>query len=318
MIGNLTMTKPPVLAFVHVHYPEIWDDMKDALVERIKLPFHLLVTSSYPKESIHFPTAANLLSTRFLPVENRGRDIRPFLQALSETPDFTFGLKLHTKKSPQRLDGSQWRSEMMGSLLPSAAGTADIVARMEADERIGFVTPAGFALSVKPWVLVNGPGMEKVMSSLGHALAEDDHTDAFFAAGSMFWFRREALAALAQDKILALFEPEEGQLDGTIAHAMERLFPVEARRQGYLSLAIPALLASRPGMDRSAVLALARQYADIPSTYFPAPYVEALPPGTTLPQLEPRTAGHSTLRSLYHRLPMGLRMLMRRLLLRHQ
>ena len=309
------MVKSSILLFVHVHYPDIWGEISALLEDRIRRSFRLVVTSSHPEEMIPPPQTPHLLSFRFLPTENRGRDIRPFLQAMEAAGDFELGLKLHTKKSPQRADGPQWRGEVMTSLLPSAEGVEAIVAGMEADPRIGFVTPGGFALSVRPWVLVNAPGMERVMGELGHALAVEDMEDAYFAAGSMFWFRRQALSALASEPILNLFEPEEGQLDGTIAHAMERLFPVEARRQGFLSLSVPALLASHPDMPEDALRALARAHADRPSTYFPAPYVAALPPGTPMEPL-PTRGGRALLRAVYHRLPVGLRLALRRALLR--
>ena len=147
------------------------------------------------------------------------------------------------------------------SSLPPARGANTIVARMRADRRIGFVTPAGFCLSVRPWVLVNASGMHGVMSAIGADLTESTLDDVFFAAGSMFWFRRLALAALADRKVSELFEAEEGQVDGTIAHAIERLFPVEARRRGYLSLAVPALVSSSPDMPMAELLELARRHA---------------------------------------------------------
>jgi lipopolysaccharide biosynthesis protein len=55
-----------------------------------------------------------------------------------------------------------------------------------------------------------------------------------FPAGSMFWFRVAALAGL-DDFILAEddFEPECGQTDGTLAHAVERLVALFAEQRGY-------------------------------------------------------------------------------------
>jgi lipopolysaccharide biosynthesis protein len=277
MMDNAKKTELPIAIFVHVHYPDIWRDMSLLLAQRITRPFHLIVTTSHLQEQIALPRTRHMLSARILPVENRGRDILPFLEALAVTGDFGLGVKLHTKKSPQRKDGAAWRGEVLDSLIPAhGAQLKAIILRLQADPRIGFVAPAGFCLSVKPWILINAPGMVTVMRSLGSELVEEDLEDCYFAAGSMFWFRRSSLAALAAPAVRDLFEAEEGQLDGTIAHAMERLFPVEARRRGFLSLAMPGLLASRPAMESAQLQQLARRHADVPSTYFPAPYVAAL------------------------------------------
>jgi lipopolysaccharide biosynthesis protein len=253
--------------FVHIHYPEIWREMSELLAKRLVVPFHLIMTTSHQSDHIVISKTRYLLSARILRVANCGRDILPFLEALATMEDFELGLKLHTKKSPQRADGAEWLSESLDSLVPPRGSRLrTVIRRLGADRRIGFVPPAGFCLSVKPWVLSNAPGMVTVMHTLGADLTESDLDDTYFAAGSMFWFRRPALAALAEPRVRALFEPEEGQFDGTIAHAMERLFPVEARRQGFLSLAVPALLESRPVMARAPILELVRRHADVPST----------------------------------------------------
>ena len=278
MIGTTTKANTPIAVFVHVHYPEIWEEISLRLVRWLKVPFHLILTSSRPTDGIVVPKATAILSTRVLRMENRGRDILPFLRALALTPEFDIGLKLHTKRSPQREDGALWRASVLSSLLPPGRRTGRIVQRLRADPRIGMVAPAGFCLSVKPWVLRNAPGMLSIMSARGAGLVESDLDDAYFAAGSMFWFRRPALAELASPALAELFETEDGQLDGTIAHAMERLFGVETRRQGYFSLAMPALTSSDPATPDAELLALARRHADVPSIYFPAPNVPALPP----------------------------------------
>ncbi len=50
----------------------------------------------------------------------------------------------------------------------------------------------------------------------------------------MFWFAPDALkplATVAEDQLA--FEPEVGQQDGTLAHALERVFAPLARAQGF-------------------------------------------------------------------------------------
>ena len=122
----------------------------------------------------------------------------------------------------------------------------EIVDRISADRRIGFVAPGGFCLPVEPWILQNGAALDTLMADLGHTLVPADMSGTYFAAGNMFWFRRPALQMLGADALPALFETEAAQLDGNVAHSMERIFPIEARRQGYLTVAMPALLASSP------------------------------------------------------------------------
>jgi lipopolysaccharide biosynthesis protein len=304
----------PVTVFVHVHYPDIWLDMSRLLSERLTIPFRLVLTSSLPATEITIPRASSLLSVSFFQVENRGRDILPFLRALAETQDFEIGLKLHTKKSPQREDGALWRAEILDSLLPLNPALTTIVEHMQADQRMGFVAPGGFCLSVGPWILQNAVGLNRVASVLGISVDEHDLHNVFFAAGSMFWFRRSALAALTIPALMLLFESEEGQQDGTTAHAIERLFPVEARRQGYVSLAVSALMACKPGMSLAELQELARDHADIPNRYFPGPNVPALP---LMPRSEVAALQHLTdrLATLYRSIvPEAVRVSLRRLM----
>jgi hypothetical protein len=55
----------------------------------------------------------------------------------------------------------------------------------------------------------------------------------FFPAGDMFWFRGMAIKSFVEMKLTAQdFEPEEGQVDATLAHAVERLFPYFAGKKG--------------------------------------------------------------------------------------
>ena len=174
----------PVTVFAHIYYPDIWQDMVAIINERLTLPFHLVLTACDAEHFDTLPEAPCLLSVEKILVENRGRDIRPFLQALAAKRDTDIGLKLHTKKSPQRADGAQWRTAVLDSLLPKR-GAEKIIASLRADQRIGLVSPADFCLSVMPWILLNAPGMIKVMSALGAQLDESDLEDTYFAAGAI-------------------------------------------------------------------------------------------------------------------------------------
>ena len=73
--------KPPLTIFAHAYYPDVWREMARRL-EMLTLPYQLVLTSPYRQSEIHFP--ANAVAVEFRTIENRGRDIRPFLVALRE------------------------------------------------------------------------------------------------------------------------------------------------------------------------------------------------------------------------------------------
>lgn len=313
----MDQAKPPsikdIAVFVHVHYLDVWAELSRLIAERINVPFRLIVTTSLQDAVLAKPDTIQMTSMEVIAVENRGRDILPFIRALAQNRDFDIGLKLHTKKSPQRSDGDAWRNEIYQQLMPSHGATAELVAAMTADRRIGLVAPDGFSLSVRPWIFGNGPSMMAAMATLGRELTEDELDNVFFAAGSMFWFRREGLSTLTNEGLQSLFEPEEGQFDGTTAHAVERLFPIVVSRQGLVSTSRAALLAAGPGVPTDRLVALARKHADIPNVYFPAAGIAA---GADTTPAAPPTSAISLVRTVVRACPAPLSRLVRRLLLR--
>ncbi|WP_062230694.1 rhamnan synthesis F family protein [Aureimonas sp. N4] len=254
----------PVI-FVHVFYPDVWAEMAEEIARSFDRPFEVVLTCPNPALELVTVQSPHLVRQRRIDVENRGRDVLPFLLALKEVgPNFGVGLKLHTKRSKHRSDGEAWRLHLTGTLLRPAAGETvpEPLALMEEDTRIGLVAPANHMLSLDSRIGLNARALRRVADALQLPLdleaLESDH----FAASSMFWFRRGALEALNEPKLKTLFEREKGQLDGTVAHALERLFALLAERRGMIATAaeaVPALRrASREGASFSEMASLAR------------------------------------------------------------
>jgi lipopolysaccharide biosynthesis protein len=66
--------------------------------------------------------------------------------------------------------------------------------------------------------------------------------DLDFFAGSMFWAKRAALEPLRRLELRRVdFPGEQGQVDGTTYHALERLFSRSAQKAGFTIGDVPAV-----------------------------------------------------------------------------
>jgi lipopolysaccharide biosynthesis protein len=164
-------------------------------------------------------------------VPNRGRDILPFYGIMSVVVHgrHEFACKLHTKLSPHLRDGDDWRKELVKSLL-----SYDTKRKLEQTIKqtdIGILCPSG-SLAYLGNEAVRRHSSDRIKMLAGklgiHVALKEP-----FVAGSMFWFRPAALQDLAAIVPSLDFEPELGQVDGTLAHALERMTIIAASAAGF-------------------------------------------------------------------------------------
>ena len=166
--------------------------------------------------------------------ENKGRDILPFIDSLKiiNKKEYKIVGKVHSKKTTYRDDGTEIRERLIKSLL-SKNSVQKILHILESKDQIGMVAPAGSVLSLsEPDYVVNN--IECLNRLLKRIQNRNIALDFLFISGSMFWAKTDALSAIADMELSADdFEEELGQTDGTMAHAIERLFLYSAGLKGY-------------------------------------------------------------------------------------
>jgi lipopolysaccharide biosynthesis protein len=139
---------------------------------------------------------------------------------------------LHGKRSPQvhASLGDLWRTFLWENLVGGEHAMMDVVlAAFAADEKLGLVFPVDRLLA--GWD-ENRDLAEDLAARMGLEGPLPHHFD--FPQGSMFWARPAALSGLLN---LGLdwedYPVEPVPTDGTVLHALERLFPFSAAQAGY-------------------------------------------------------------------------------------
>ena len=220
---------------LHLYYPELWPEVWAAL-RRLPEPCDLYITvPDFASTSLLAGIPADAPDVRFVPGPNRGRDVLPWLRLLDTgvLDRYEWVCKLHTKRSPHMADGEAWRQQLVSGLLGMPGQAQQLLDHLRARPRSGVAVPAHsvVASDAPRWAGSSLPALRRVRQQLG--LPPEGKRDAF-PAGTMFWFRPEALVGLkplarAQD----CFEPEMRQTDGTAAHAVERLIVTIAQSSGF-------------------------------------------------------------------------------------
>jgi lipopolysaccharide biosynthesis protein len=220
-----------VAIVVHAYYPSIFLELLSFIRQLPKNNSKLFVTTTTEHEQTicdQLQKSGMAHSLRVVP--NRGRDILPFIKIYSDlrSEGYDLILKVHTKKSVDPKLGRQWRADVFEKLLRRPNFEKSLRA-FEADATLGMIGPEGHYVSMRTYIGRNAGSVR----SIGARLGVKKPAQGFFA-GTMFIARAAAL-----DRLLALefkdedFEPESGQLDGTMAHALERALALSVVASGF-------------------------------------------------------------------------------------
>jgi lipopolysaccharide biosynthesis protein len=173
-------------------------------------------------------------------VENRGRDIAPFLHVYTKIyRNYDLICKIHSKKTLHKPAlGCIWRKKLYDDLLGSEHRVTGIIEQFRLDECLGVIYPSYKTIKNKniKWGKNYREG-KRLGGKMGIKIVKNKALD--FPAGSMFWFRPDALLPLLDLNLVPEdFLAEKGQKDRTSAHAIERLFLKVAEHKMYSALQI--------------------------------------------------------------------------------
>jgi len=233
----MTVEAPKVAAVVHLYYKELAGELA-AYLGNIPVPFDLYLSTRPGWEAGLGDLFQREVSPRKLVVTgvaNRGFDIQPFLTAFpSSYKQYDVICKVHGKGSARRSELAGWGRFLLQNLLGSTEIVADILRSFDEEAHLGLIFPDYFPPMRR---MVEWGSNWETASRLGERLhlrlKREGAID--FPAGSMFWFRPKALEPLLDMNLQAEdFEPGlENCEDGTLAHALERLFLKVVETGGY-------------------------------------------------------------------------------------
>jgi hypothetical protein len=231
---------PRIGVFLHLYYTDLWPEFA-AYLSQISEAFDLHVSVSLSCAEA-FAEIKNTIQSCFpgaqvYAVENRGRDILPFLSVFQKVPlgKYKYLCKIHSKKAIHRwwADGDFWRRNLLTDMLGSRRITASILQRFDADKSLGILVPWN---NLQPWTPASHDPNRETVKALAVRMGVPVVGDYTFPSGAMCWARVSALEPLRRADIRAEEFPEEsGQEDGTMAHAVERAFGVSVQGAGFRS-----------------------------------------------------------------------------------
>lgn len=230
----------------HFHYPELIGDFLSKIAANEARCDLLLSTNDEAKaEVLRNATAAfdrGRVEIRIVP--NRGRDIGSLLTAYGReiVQNYDVVGHLHAKRS-RDVDltlGETWREFLWQHLLGDRYPMMDVaLAHLAKDEQLGLV------FAEEPHLCDWDDNLAIAKTLAAQAGLETPLPPFFeFPVGTMFWARPQVLAPLLELKLGWSNYPEEPLAnDGTILHALERLLPFAARKEGltYATVHIPGI-----------------------------------------------------------------------------
>lgn len=224
---------------IHLYHIDLTDEIIDQL-NNIPFDFDCFITTNTQEKR-------DEINSKFLKrskanqviidvSQNRGRDVAPFLVQFSKYyKNYDYICHIHTKKSSSVSYGDSWRKYLYNNLFGSQSNVYQIFDIFEKHKKIGLIFPDIYPVIHDQYGFygLNLKNCKKQFKKLGIP-KNYINEKLVFPAGTMFWARVDAIKPLFDKKYSYNdFYKENGQLDATPAHAIERVLLNLAISRGY-------------------------------------------------------------------------------------
>ena len=234
-----------IAVHLHLHYTDLLPDIIPYL-KNIPVPFDLYVTitdqSSQGQVQQMCRKALPQAGVYVVPVENRGRDVKPFYTDLRDKIlQYEFVCHIHGKKSLFNNGATKgWLEHLLTHLMGSKETVTSILEKLH-DMRTGLIYPPtfpGLPYWAHNWLSNTGHAL-RLQSRLGIRQLPRNYFS--YPIGNMFWAKVEAIKPLLDLKISPQeYPPENKQTDGEIMHALERMISIVSANSGFINLNVMA------------------------------------------------------------------------------
>lgn len=235
-LSNL-MNNCLVAVHAHIFYKHLLNELINK-INNIPIKFDLYLSTDtiqkmeFIKNSTDIYSRANSVTIKI--IENKGRDVLPFIIQIGEVMDkYKYLCHLHTKKTLNPYVGERWRNYLLNNLLGTTELISEILSDFENNEKLGFIFPENFykilqyTMYVKPNVKVS---MKYFFTKL---LPEDEFPSGYFdfPGGDMFWARTKAIYQVFKIDLRNDIPEEKDSKD--ILYALERLWLFIVKKNGF-------------------------------------------------------------------------------------
>lgn len=232
------VSNKPVGVFLHLYH----DDLGQVFADRLTLidaPIRVYISTDTDEKAARLRLAMPDADVRVF--ENRGRDIWPKLYGFADAyDDHDVVLHLHGKKSLHADHLNEWLDHILKCLIGTRDDVNRILSLFQSIPSLGILSPVPFraVMGGAHWA-ANRDIARELAFRMGLEETLPDDARLQFPVGSMFWGRVDAIRPLLDLRLTANhFPPEYGQVDGTLAHAIERMLGVVCTATGHRIIAI--------------------------------------------------------------------------------
>lgn len=182
----------------------------------------------------------------YIKIENRGRDVSSLLIGCKDyVMDYDYFCYVHDKKTTQLqplTKGQSFSDKCFENTLGSKEYVENIINLFEENKKLGVLSPTYPIHSdynmMFNWEWSNNyDNVCDLVSEMGLNVNIKEDMPPIAPLGTMFWFRPKALKSLFEYNWTYESFPKEptGKNDGTILHAIERIYGIVPQHEGYYS-----------------------------------------------------------------------------------